>query len=395
MTNKLQHRRNLKFLAWTLGLMPALWAPSASAQTFKLLYTFTGGTDGGAPWGTPLFTGGILYTPAFSGGMSQVDAGTVYQFEPFPTTGVGYPLYTFLGPPNDGGAPMGGVVTDGLGDFFGTTTQGGFNLRGTIYEISQGTESVVYNFSGPDGDTPEGNLLLTPAGNLYGTTSLGGANDCGTVFAFTAGGSFVQVYNFGNYKDDGVGPASGLVLKQGVLYGVTTEGGTHGYGTVFEIDAQTKVETVLYNFQGKRDGGTPVGGLALDTQGNLYGTASVGGTARHNKGDGVIFKLNIKSRQYSVVHTFIGKDGADPLAALVSDGRGNFYGTTYIGGANGYGTVYELNAAGTLTTLYSFTDGTDGAYPYAGLTLDSSGNLYGASTRGGQYGWGTLFEITP
>jgi uncharacterized repeat protein (TIGR03803 family) len=403
MTDKLQRRGNLKSrivtaaFAWALSLTPALWAvPSAEAQTFKLLYAFTGGADGGAPWGTPLLTGGILYTPAlYGGGPSSAQAGTVFQFEPFPTTGVGYPLYTFLGPPYDGAAPMGGVITDGFGDFFGTTTQGGFSLYGTIYEISQGTEFVVYNFNGSDGDTPEGNLLMDPLGNLYGTTSLGGANDSGLLFFFSAGGSLVPLYSFGNYKGDGIGPASGLVLHKGSVYGVTTEGGKYGWGTVFGVDVRTKVASVLYNFQGKRDGGTPVGGLALDTQGNLYGTASVGGNARHNAGDGVIFKLNIESLQYSVLHRFTGPDGADPLAALVSDGQDNFYGTTYTGGANGYGTVFQLNAAGTLTTLYSFTNGTDGAYPYAGVTLDSSGNLYGAATRGGQYGWGTLFEITP
>jgi uncharacterized repeat protein (TIGR03803 family) len=290
---------------------------------------------------------------------------------------------------------MGGMVTDGFGDFFGTTTQGGFSLDGTIYEISGGQEFVLYNFSGRDGETPEGNLIIDPVDDLYGTTSNGGSNDSGTVFAFSAGGVLVQLYSFGDFKNDGIGPASSLVFQKGVLYGVTTEGGQYGWGTIFAVDIKTKTETVLYTFEGLKKGGTPVGGLVSDGKGNLYGTASVGGSSHGNTGDGVVFKLNIKSLQYSVVHTFTGPDGAQPLGGLSSDGEGNFYGTTYIGGAKGYGTVFELNSAGTLTTLYSFTDGTDGAYPYGGVTLDSSGNIYGAATQGGQYGWGTLFEIIP
>ncbi len=132
-----------------------------------------------------------------------------------------------------------------------------------------------------------------------------------------------------------------------------------------------------------------------DGQGNLYGTTSVGGSTHGNAGDGVVFKYNIRSNTFSLVHTFTGLDGTQPSGALITDGKGNFYGTTLAGGKDGYGTVFEFNSSGTLTTLYSFTNGTDGANPYGGVTLDSSGNLYGTTTRGGQDGWGTLFEITP
>jgi uncharacterized repeat protein (TIGR03803 family) len=142
------------------------------------------------------------------------------------------------------------------------------------------------------------------------------------------------------------------------------------------------VETVLYNFRGGANGGTPTGGLASDGKGNVYGTTSVGGSANGNAGNGVIFKLNIKSMRYSVLHTFTGLDGAQPSGALIKDSLGNFYGTNFAGGSKGYGTIFAFNSAATLTTLYNFTNGTDGAYPYGGLTLDSSGNLYGTATRG-------------
>jgi len=400
-TDKLQRNRNRTSrvvtgaLVWGLVLVPAtLVTQTAAAQTFKILYAFTGGADGGGPWGTPLLTGGIIYEPAFYGGtLSSNQAGTVFEF--FTNFSDGTYLYQFAGQPNDGAAPMGGLVTDGSGNLWGTTTQGGLGLSGTIYEISGGFESVLYNFSGSNGAAPEGSLLRDPLGDLYGTTSKGGANDSGSVFIFGAGGTFVPLYSFGNYKGDGVGPASSLALYKNVLYGVTTEGGRYGWGTVFAVDIKARTETVLYSFKGEHDGGTPVGGLALDGKGNLYGTASVGGSTRGNASNGVVFKLNIKSLHYSVVHTFTGADGSQPIAALIPDGQGNFYGTTFAGGTQGYGTVFQLNSAGSLTTLYSFTNATDGSYPYAGLTLDSSGNLYGAATRGGQHGWGTLFEITP
>ena len=254
---------------------------------------------------------------------------------------------------------------------------------------------MLYNFNGTEGEAPEGNLIIDVDGNLYGTTSNGGANDSGSVFAFSVGGTFVQLYSFGNYTNDGIGPASSLVLNKGVLYGVTTEGGAHRCGTVFSVNLESKTEKVLYSFRGRKDGAIPVGGLAPDGKGKLSGTASAGGSSRGTAGNGVVFMLNVESLQYSVVHTFTGLDGSQPVAGLISDGQGNFYGTTYAGGAQGYGTVFQLNSAGVLTTLYSFTNGTDGSYPYAGVALDSSGNLYGAATRGGQYDWGTLFEIIP
>ncbi len=367
-------------------------AATAQAQTFNTLYAFTGGADGGSPWGPPLlYNGFILGTTYYGGSPSSGQVGTVFEYLPYANTV--YPYYTFTGQPTDGAYPMGGLVSDGLGNFFGTTTQGGLNLDGTIYEISGGSESVLDNFSEKDGIAPEGNLLLASDGNLFGTTPKGGANGLGTVFVVKAG-SFVRLHSFGNAGNDGIAPAADLALLNGVLYGTTTAGGKYRWGTVFSLDVKTRAETVLYAFKGKEDGGAPAGGLVTDGLGNLYGTAASGGSVTGTAGSGVVFELNIKTKTYTVLHTFMGSDGADPTGALVTDGRGNFFGTTFAGGANGYGTVFEINSAGTFTTLYSFINGTDGAYPYGGVTLDSSGNLYGTATRGGQDDWGTLFEIT-
>ncbi|MGA2739359.1 MAG: choice-of-anchor tandem repeat GloVer-containing protein [Bryobacteraceae bacterium] len=387
-------------LAWGLAMVPAMIAtPPAAAQTFKLLYAFTGGEDGGGPWGTPLLTGNILYATTFYGGSASAgEAGAVFEF--LPATLTGAPFYDFTGQPN-GAAPMSGLITDGFGDFFGTTTKGGFLLNGTIYEISDGAEIVINSFNGTDGKTPEGSIFMDAAGDLYGTTSQGGANDAGTVWAFSAFGGFVPLYSFGATQTDGVNPASGVVLvlspNTGVssVYGTTTEGGSSNWGTIYSVNLMTKVEKILYDFRGGAAGGTPVGGMVYDGKGDLIGTASQGGSADGTAGSGVVFGYSLTKMAYKVLHTFTGPDGSQPMAALTPDGKGNYYGTTYAGGAHGYGTVFELNSTGTLTTLYSFTNGTDGAYPYGGVTLDSSGNVYGAATGGGQHGWGTLFEIIP
>lgn len=399
---KCKSRAVTAVLGWGLVILPALIAtPPATAQTFKLLYAFTGGADGGGPWGAPLLTGGNLYATTFYSGSPTSESGAVFEY--FLGFSDGVPYYDFAGQPYDGAAPMGGVITDGFGDFFGSTTKGGFGLDGTLYEISNGTESVIANFRGSNGAAPEGSLLMDVVGDLYGTTSQGGANDSGTVWAFSPYGAFITLYSFGNYQGDGVNPASNLILRTPapdgvpyvILYGTTTEGGAYGWGCVFSINVTTKTENLLYSFHGGPDGGTPVGGLALDGKGNIWGTTSAGGSANGNAGHGVVFRLNLSTHAYKAIHTFSGTDGSEPMGALITDGDGNFYGTTFDGGAHGYGTVFKLSSAGVFTSLYNFTNGTDGAYPYGGVTLDSSDNVYGAATGGGQYGWGTLFEITP
>ena len=241
-------------------LSAALTIPAATAQTFTTLYAFTGGLDGGGPWGTPLISGDIYETTFYGGSTATGEFGAVFEF--FPNFKDGTYIYDFGGQPNDGWAPMGGLMTDGFGDFFGTTTTGGYGFDGTVYEISGGTEFPLWGFTGKDGKDPEGSLVMDPVGNLYGTTSGGGANGSGTVFALSSFGSLVQIYSFGNYKSDGIAPACSLVFLKGVLYGVTTEGGANGYGTIFSGEREApKRESVLYSFQGKRkDGGTPVGG---------------------------------------------------------------------------------------------------------------------------------------
>jgi uncharacterized repeat protein (TIGR03803 family) len=149
---------------------------------------------------------------------------------------------------------------------------------------------------------------------------------------------------------------------------------------------------ILHRFAGGTDGSWPFG-VILDATGNLYGTTGSGSDPSCDLGCGVVFKLDPAGAE-TVLHTFGGADGFQPLAGLIRDTAGNLYGTTGGGGAYGWGTVFKLDPAGALTVLYSFTGGADGSKPEAGVIRDAAGNLYG-TTQGFASGWGTIFRVDP
>jgi uncharacterized repeat protein (TIGR03803 family) len=268
--------------------------------------------------------------------------------------------------------------------------------------------SVLYSFQGgKDGSMPDGTLIADPSGNLYGTTYAGGINRCrvtgyrcGTVFKLAADGTENVLYRFTG-RDNGIGPVGGVIRdSSNNLYG-TTSGGPFGEGTngnVFEI-ASDGSETTLSSFP--EGGGDPSDSL-LSLNGALYGTAGTGGTgANCTHGCGVLFKLTTGGAE-TVLHQFgNGNDGEYPAANVISDASGNLFGTTFAGGANGYGTVFKLTASGTESVLYSFAGSNDGIFPYGGLVADPSGDLYGTTETGGGNGCfsgngcGTVFEIAP
>src|SRR5664280_881041 len=264
-------------------------------------------------------------------------------------------------------------------------------------------EKVLHSFNSndTDGTNPQAGLIFDAAGNLYGTTKNGGGpNDAGTVFELTpgAGGTWTEkvLWSFGT-GTDGSDPFGALIFDAaGNLYGTTSLGGTSHSGIAFELTPAgggTWTEKVLHTFGSGTDGVNPQAGLTFDGAGNLYGTTNGGGTYNH----GTVFELMPAGGgnwTESVAHSFgNGTDGAAPAAGLLLDGAGHLYGTTYLGGSYGGGTVFRLNAQ-ELVLLYSFS-GTDGANPAAGLVLDGGGNLYGTTYSGGDFAsYGTVFEIT-
>jgi uncharacterized repeat protein (TIGR03803 family) len=258
------------------------------------------------------------------------------------------------------------------------------------------TFNILHSFAGSDGSGPLAGLAIDSKGNLYGTTSSGGAHGSGVVFRANGSGQERVLYSFGSIVNDGASPESSLIFDaSGNLYGTTFSGGASGNGTVFRLTPKG-VETVLYNFAGGADGANPEARLAMDKSGNLYGTSTAGGTA----GDGTVFEIS-KAGQHSVLYNFAGgNDGTVPVAGVTLDAKGNLYGTTSTGGQYGYGTVFELKrlqSGWAERILHNFQMQSDGGTPYAGLIFDPSGNLYGAATDGGDGsgGGGTIFELSP
>ena len=288
---------------------------------------------------------------------------------------------------------------------------------GATEAVQAQTYQVIHNFTGGvDGQEPNFGLTIDAAGNLYGTTFEG---DTGTGTAYklvhrSTGWALTPLYVF-TIASKGVIPYSTLVIgRDGKLYGTTAFGGIGpclayghtGCGTVFTLQNPVTfchtsycpwIETPLYKFSGGADGSNPYGGaLVFDQAGNIYGTTYGGGT-----GSGVVYKLTPAGSGWteSVLYTFAGgSDGASPWAGVTLDQAGNLYGTTAAGGAFGGGTVYELSPSGsgwTKRTLHSFQQQQDGGNPYAGVILDPAGNLYGATQYGGSGGGGTVFEMSP
>jgi uncharacterized repeat protein (TIGR03803 family) len=289
-----------------------------------------------------------------------------------------------------GSSPQAGLVMDGSGNLYGTANSGGPSNAGTVFEIAHGsgTLSVLASFDGTNGANPDGTMIPDSSGNLYGTTVFGGASGFGTVFEVAAGsGTITTLASFNS--TDGALPRGALIMDgSGNLYGTTIQGGANGYGTVFEVAAGGGTITALASFD-NTDGANPWAGLVMDGSGNLYGTTYQGGAS----GYGTVFEVAQGSGTITALASFDKTDGANPYGALVLDGSGNLYGTTYGGGRLGDGTVFELaKGSGSITTLASLYS-TVGEHPVAGLVMDGSGNLYGTATQGGASGAGTVFEV--
>ena len=322
------------------------------------------------------------------------------------------PLYSFCAQSScpDGQYPIAGLVQGTDGNFYGTTFQGGANASGTVFQITpSGTLSTLYNFCAQSG-CADGRYLYAPLvqgtdGNFYGTTFQGGTNnDTGTVFQITPSGTLTTLHSFCPQSGcaDGQYPYAGLVQgTDGNFYGTTQQGGSNSNsGTVFEITPSGAL-TTLYSFcaqSGCVDGMNPYAGVIQGVDGNFYGTAYLGGT----DGVGTVFQLT-PTGTLTTLHSFCPQsgcaDGAEPDAGLVQGSDGNFYGATVSGGtgSKGQGTLFQITPSGSLTTLYRFCPQNgcaDGAYPEGSLVQGSDGSLYGTTYQGGANNQGAVFKLS-
>ena len=385
---------------------------SASAAAEKTLHAFTDGSDGGSPYGGLIADSqGNLYGTAQDGG--TLGYGTVYKLTRTASGWTGTTLYDFQGGTNDGASPGNNLAFDSAGNLYGITFQGGIGWNnpavrgwGTVFMLtpsgSKWAEKVIHFFAA--NYRPSSGLVIDKTGDMFGETGGAANGPGGTIYGMrngSAGWEFQTLFDFAGSGSSF--PVGGLFDNAGNLYGVAGNGGASCCGTVFELKRGANnswTESVLYSFTGLSDGGGPAGPLVSNATGKLYGATAFGGdlSCQDGSGCGVAFELALSAGVWTetVLHTFTNSpDGDAPGAGMVFDKSGNLYGTTAAGGADGYGTVFELSPQSggewNETVLFSFTN-SDGADPTAPLLL-GLGNIYGTAYAGGEFGWGVVFEL--
>ena len=306
-------------------------------------------------------------------------------------------LHSFAGVPNDGGDPYGSLTLNGT-NLYGMTSGGfGSSGSGTIFRINTDGSGYtnLHSFGSVpnDGGTPYGSLTLVGS-TLYGMTWKGGSSNEGTIFEInTDDTGYITLHSFGSVTNDGADPLGSLTLVGTNLYGMTTGGGSNGWGTIFQINADGNGYTNLYTFAGPPgDGGGSRGPLTLVGT-NLHGMTAGGGSSDY----GTIFQINTDGSGYTNLHSFSGgaNDGEYPYGSLTLVGS-TLYGMTQFGGSSDSGTVFQINTDGSAyTNLHSFGSvADDGAYPNGDVTVVGS-TLYGMTHSGGSSNLGVIFSLTP
>ena len=397
------------------------FSPAMHAQTFSVLYNFTGGTDGKWPSAGVTIQGNALYGTTSGNPYHNYDCGTVFQLT---HSGSNWLFSTLVALSQNNCTPYAGVVFGPDGHLYGTSWGGGKYNLGTVFKLTPQLGPCrdaacywmvtnLHDFGpGTDGWEPGyGDLIWDQQGNIYGTTVFGGVSGDGTVYELTpSGNGYTEsvLYSFSG-EDDGSYPGGGLVFdNKGNLFGTTSGAGSNDAGAVFELTYVVGVgwtEHTIYDFQNASDGELPVGALIFDTVGNLYGTTNEGGSG----GGGTVFELSPSgdSWTFKLLYSFSGQGSySGPWATLTMDGAGNLYGTTLTDGIYNNGSVFKLSGTENgwvYTSLHDFTGGADGGSPYGNVTIDTDGTLYGTTTGGGDMncdgylgpGCGVVWMIKP
>ena len=355
---------------------------------------------------------GNIYGTTVLGG--DFGSGTVFKLRQTPTGWVRRVLYSFTSG-TDGGEPYKGTTLDREGNLYGTAVTGGSGSCeggcGVVYKLTNSsgtwTQTVIHAFTGgADGSGPGARVTVDRDGNIYGMAPTGGTYGLGTIYRIhqepNGAWRFKVIHAFTGGADGATGSAGRMILRRGHLYGAATAGGTYGSGVVFELRPTGGGEwnfRTIYSFRGQPDGSFPYGALLFDSLGNIYGTTYYGGT----NGIGSVYQLSpgdsISEWNESVLYSFQeGTDGNSPISNLVADTVGNLYGTTSEGGL-GSGTIFKLSPDGsghwTETVVHSFQGPPDGAFAYNGMVVDRFGNFYGATVHGGDADDGSVYKFTP
>ncbi len=386
-----------------LFILLALTAP-AQSQTFTTLYNFTDGSDGGSPSaGVVEDKAGNLYGTTVEGGGSGCNGGCGVVFK-VTSAGTETVLHTFSDEPDGAYPEAAVILDGEGNVYGTTWMGGSSDYGAVFKIDTAGNETILYSFAGgtSDGCYPWQGLVMDKAGNLYGTTLDCGASGYGTVFEVTSAGKESILHSFAGGRSDGAYPSEGHLImdKPGDFYGLTATGGgssncsgvDNGCGVLYKLTKKRKL-TMLHSFQGgARDGCLPHGTPAVDTKGNFYGTANACGDYSY----GTVWKVSKQGKE-TILHSFAEgtSDGCYPVGGVALDSKGNLYGNTPGCGANYYGTVWELSKK-TLTLLHSFAR-TDGYSPQGDVFRNAKGDLYGTTAFGGSGSpdGGTVWAYVP
>ena len=355
---------------------------------FTMLKSMAPNTEGGNPNENLMFnsTDGCFYGTNYNGGLNGY--GTIFKYHP--GTKVYTTLYSFNTP--TGRNSEGSLVKAGDGNLYGTTVSGGTNGIGTIFKFNPSTKvySVVRHLQAADGYYPKGSLTVGNDNHLYGVTYQGGTGYIGTVFRVTTAGGFSVIYHLKSGTDGGYPDCTLAKDPSGNLYGMTGYSGANGYGTLFKVTTGGQF-TLLRAMNAPTDGGYAEGSLIRGTDGNLYGMATDGGIA----GSGTIFRIGTTGgTTFKVlVNLHDNAQGNFPKGTLVQGKDGAFYGTNSESGKYNYGTLFKI--CGGVTTVLRNFQSSDGAYPLGSLMQATDGNLYGTTSAMGKNGYSTIFKDNP
>ncbi|HEY6766573.1 MAG TPA: choice-of-anchor tandem repeat GloVer-containing protein [Candidatus Sulfotelmatobacter sp.] len=365
----------------------------ACCQNVTQAFSFSNANSSASPHYVALEQGrdGALYGTTSGLGQTVTTDGSVFKIV---TKGGKFSaLHDFSGA--DGAFPFAGLTLGLDGNYYGTTTNGGNSNTGALFKVSpSGNYATLYQFTGgSDGGYPVSSPIQASDGNFYGTT-LQGSNNGGTVYRYSpSSGIFATIFSFNADQSQGVQILDPLIEgADGNLYGTANLGGANNCGTIFELSISGQL-IQIYSFPCGSGGSSPAGPLVQASDGNFYGTTGTGGaTTRCSNGCGTIFKMS--DGAVSILYSFAGspQDGMYPVAGLVEGTDGNLYGSTTEGGMLRLGTLFQISKSGQYKQLYSFS-AKYGKDPVAGLLQHTNGKFYGTTPSGGTYNEGSLYSL--
>jgi uncharacterized repeat protein (TIGR03803 family) len=322
-------------------------------------------------------------------------AGFGVLFEYDPATSIYTSKLEFSGVAN-GASPHGSLVLASNQKLYGLTSHGGTNNLGVLFEYDPATNIYTkkFDFSGTtDGALPFGSLVQTSSGKLYGMTSAGGVHNTGVIFNYDPVTSvFSKKLDFDAFVSGSAPNGSLLEVQNGKLYGMTSTGGANNLGVLFEYDTATTVFTDKLDFAGSANGANSMGSVIQTNTGKLYGLTSAGGLNNL----GIVFEYDPATSAFTNKIDFDGPTtGANPNGSLLEAANGKLYGMTLNGGTLGNGLIFEFDTlSATCTDKLDFSS-VNGANPYGSLIQGVNGKLYGVTYTGGLNRDGVLFEFDP